>query len=234
MASTSEQGRVEQLRIRREAAEQMLEVFPALDFTRIDATAGAWMLAVESITGKAHKRIGAVAEEAYFAERRAAGATGNVTFVVPPLDVDKLRRSLLTLGPYAAKHALSGGGQVKDVAAIVFSNTSGSALRDAMKAGRDGVRATTLRDRRAVGWRRIARAGACKFCRMAADKGAVYREATAYFSAHNHCSCTAAPAFLGGEIGPEANVMQYLGARRTRTAAEKATLRDWLNEQYPD
>jgi len=232
MVSTSE-ARAEQLRIRRETAQRILEIFPGLNFKRLDATAPAWVLAVESATLDMHARIADVVEDAYLSERRAAGATGRVSFVVPELNRRLLRDTLLALGPFAAKKAMSGGGRIPDVAATVFSNTTGSALRDAMRAGRDSVRATALRDRRAVGRWRFARAGACRFCRMAADKGAVYKESTATFSAHLHCACTAAPAFLGGEYGPEASAMRYLGAKRTRTPEEKTRLREWLGSEYP-
>jgi hypothetical protein len=98
-------------------------------------------------------------------------------------------------------------------------------------------RDTILRNRRqdpaAIGWAR-ASAGGCKFCRMLADRGAVYRESTVNFAAHSHCHCTAFPVFKGGEHGPDASPMQYLASRRSRTPAQHAVLREYLNENYPD
>lgn len=99
---------------------------------------------------------------------------------------------------------------------------------------RDTILTNRRADADAVGWRRVTSAGACGFCRMVAAKGAVYRDDTAYFAAHDNCGCTAAPVFRGGESGPEANVMQYIASGRRRTPAEKAKLRDYVATYFPD
>ncbi|MBF4602826.1 hypothetical protein [Curtobacterium sp. VKM Ac-2884] len=98
---------------------------------------------------------------------------------------------------------------------------------------RDTVLGNRKRDPDAIGWAR-ATAGGCKFCRMLADRGAVYRERSASFAAHPNCHCTAYPVFRGGDHGPEANAMQYVASRRSRTPAQQAVLREYLNENYPD
>lgn len=59
----------------------------------------------------------------------------------------------------------------------------------------------TNADPQARGWVRIARPGACGFCRMLADRvGAggdpgVYTAASATFKSHDHCGCVAAPSW---------------------------------------
>lgn len=100
---------------------------------------------------------------------------------------------------------------------------------------RDTILTNRKQDPQAVGWTRIARGSAsCKFCRMLADRGAVYREATVRFAAHDDCMCTAAPVFKGGEVGPEASTVQYMASRRRRSPGERAFLRDYLDGNYPD
>ncbi len=110
----------------------------------------------------------------------------------------------------------------------------------------DGFRQTvtgnTLVDPDAVGWRRFARPGACSFCLMLADRGAVYRKETANFAAHGavmangrkggNCRCVAGPAF--DPKAPTASAIQYLATRQTRTPAQRATLRAYLAKNYPD
>lgn len=86
-------------------------------------------------------------------------------------------------------------------------------------------------DPEAAGWRRIARPNACPFCRMLADKGAVYSSGTARFAAHRACHCVAAPVF-GRYDGPEASVMQYVASRKRRSPADKARLREYLKQHY--
>lgn len=56
-------------------------------------------------------------------------------------------------------------------------------------------------DPQARGWVRIARPGACGFCRMLADRvgsgsdPGVYTAASATFKSHDHCGCVAAPSW---------------------------------------
>ncbi len=90
-------------------------------------------------------------------------------------------------------------------------------------------------DEAARGWRRVARAGACKFCLMLADRGAVYRkESTGHFAAHTSCRCGVVPVFRGGDEGPEASVIQYVASKRRTTAKDRERIRAYLNEHYPD
>jgi hypothetical protein len=95
---------------------------------------------------------------------------------------------------------------------------------------RDTILTNRANDPAAAGWRRIT-AGGCKLCRMLADRGAVYREATARFATHTNCHCTAQPVFKT-DVGEEASVMQYKASRKNRTAAQRAHLRDYLDTYY--
>lgn len=87
-------------------------------------------------------------------------------------------------------------------------------------------------DPASVGWQRFARAGACKFCVMLADNGAVYTEASVRFAAHTTCHCVAGPSY--DPTAPRVDVMQYVASRRRRSDADRARLREYLNKFYPD
>ena len=99
-----------------------------------------------------------------------------------------------------------------------------------------GFRATMVtnsdHDPAATGWRRYTRAGGCKFCRMLADKGAVYTRATVRFAAHTDCECVVGPSF--DPNAPRASVLQYEASRKRRSARDRAALRDYLNQHFPD
>lgn len=98
---------------------------------------------------------------------------------------------------------------------------------------RDTVLASSKRDPASVGWRRVASPTACKFCRMLADRGAVYRQAAARFAAHKGvCHCVAEPVFGPNDTGESASVMQYMASRKNRTPAQRAQLRDYLDTFY--
>lgn len=104
--------------------------------------------------------------------------------------------------------------------------------KDVAAGFRDTVVGNTANDPDAVGWQRFAKPGACKFCVMLADKGAVYTEATADFAAHTDCHCVCGPSY--DPDAPPASVMQYVASSKNRTPAQRAALRDYLNQNYPD
>lgn len=109
------------------------------------------------------------------------------------------------------------------------------AEKEVARGFRDSIQGNVRMDEDAIGWSRVARAGACKFCRMLADKGAVFRsEPTAIFAAHTDCHCAARPEFRNGQHGPEASVEQYLASAKHRTPEQRARLREHLNANYPD
>lgn len=95
---------------------------------------------------------------------------------------------------------------------------------------RDTTLRNGARDGQFVGYKRIARAASCGFCKALAARGAVYRKDTVYFAAHDSCQCTTAAAFVGQPHGPEADVMQYMASKRRRTPAEKALINDWASQ----
>lgn len=112
----------------------------------------------------------------------------------------------------------------------------------------EGFRASILsnaeRDPESVGWRRFARPEACKFCLMLAHRGAVYSFDTARFAAHSavmsggrkggNCMCIAGPAFQSEADWANATPMQYVASQRTRSAKQRADLREYLNHNFPD
>lgn len=137
------------------------------------------------------------------------------------------------------RRSLNGVDFERDMQAMI-SQTVALAEKEIARGYRDSILGNTRQDQDAIGWSRIARPGACKFCLMLAGKGAVYRsESTAIFGAHANCHCAVAPAFRNGENGPEADAIQYLASSRrakddTVQAARNAKVRDYLNANYPD
>lgn len=154
----------------------------------------------------------------YYADERAAQATAG-RYAAVPFVVDraeKIRRGVI----WAVK---------EDTESRLLTVVEAEVRRPY----RDTIMLNRRADPKCVGYRRIARGESCQFCLMLADKGAIFKEDTAYFAAHDRCRCTAQPCFLGGIKGPEADVMQYVASGRKRTVAEKAKLRDYLNMYFP-
>jgi len=165
----------------------------------------------------------ALAADFYDDERAAANVSGPFTsdLIVADRTV-KLRRAIAwSAEPLFDGDDVLAGKRLAEVVQL-----------EAARPYRDTITGNTERDPQAIGWRRVA-SGGCPFCRMLADRGAVYTERTARFSAHEHCHCTAAPAFVGYD-GPEASVQQYRASRRNRTPEQQAQLREYLKEHYSD
>lgn len=167
----------------------------------------------------------ALAADLYDDERERQRARGR--FVAAPVVLDrtvKIRRGIA----WASEPMFDGdlASTRSRLAEIVQLNVA--------RPYRDTILTARRLDPEAVGWKRIARGGGCKFCQMLAANGAIYSEKTVRFAAHDNCQCTAAPVFRGGEIGPEASAEQYLASKRTRTEKEKSVLRSYLNTYFPD
>lgn len=70
----------------------------------------------------------------------------------------------------------------------------GGTQRLIANTARDTLTRSAVLDPSCKGWQRVG-VGDCDFCRMLIGRGAVYREATADFAAHDRCECTAEPVF---------------------------------------
>ena len=70
------------------------------------------------------------------------------------------------------------------------------------------------------GWQRVARPGACKFCRMLAGRGGVYTRKSVWFASHDSCNCGACPSW--DDSLPEVTVDAYKASRRMDSVRSRA------------
>jgi len=82
-----------------------------------------------------------------------------------------------------------------------------------LQPGWDTIQGSAMRDPQASGWRRVTRPNGCRFCRMLAGRGGVYKKATAHFASHGNCNCAAVPDW--DPSAPEVDVNQYVASQRT-------------------
>ena len=105
-----------------------------------------------------------------------------------------------------------------------LSRALGGMQRTITDVSRSTITGSSIADPQASGWRRLASANACGFCRMLADRGAIYAEASVDFGAHDHCSCVAVPA-----IGGDARLAKpYERSTRNISDAERSRTREWM------
>lgn len=180
---------------------------------------------VPGVIGYYSEGTSALAADFYDDARAAARAPGR--FTAEPVVLDRTVR--IRRGVAWASEPLS-----TDDADAAMTRLAEVVRAETSRPYRDTILTNRRRDPQSAGWRRVTSTSGCRFCRMLADRGAVYKENSALFAAHPNCSCTAAPVFKGGELGPEADVMQYLGSKRHKTEKDRARLREYLDNHYPE
>jgi len=121
---------------------------------------------------------------------------------------------------------------VRRAAGALFTDTPADALKTLLSATgkyvlaapRETIARATDRDPQAVGWQRVARPGACSFCRMLTGRGGVYRRDTVHFASHGKCNCGAAPSW--DPDAPEVDVRAYVASQRTTALRLRAEAGD--------
>lgn len=206
---------------------QMDVAWDLLDLDRLDATRAQWLAhAVEIVSS--HQALAAdVAAE--FCQDWAQVFTGRGMDVLRPgLQADHVIREITTAldaqGPAGIKDRIAKGISPPAAARAAREAVKAAGARRVREADRQTVMRSAAADPRATGWRRITHGG-CKFCNMLAGRGEVYTADTVRFASHDHCRCTAVPAYGG----PEVNVHQYTASKRKITEAERQQLKEYLD-----
>lgn len=178
----------------------------------------------------------------WYEELRDASQPTRLFTPVPVMTVDEDRLAAMIAWATGSLHDLEKSltrtldAEAEKLVAQATEESLALLLPEIQKDVAAGFRSTMVtnsdEDPDAVGWQRFARAGGCKFCKMLADRGAVYTEASVRFAAHTDCHCVVGPSF--DPDAPRADVMQYVASRKTRTPEQRAALRDYLNEHFSD
>lgn len=163
---------------------------------------------------------GAVAAEWYDQQREKVDARGR--FAAIPVEPDD--RGAHALAGWAlaeannddALKALVLGGVQRRIADHVRYTIADSAVAD---PGADG-------------WQRVGDGSSCAFCRMLIHRGAVYTEAGADFASHDHCGCSATPAWTDEPrpVKPYQRSARYIEDDAKRAKAN-AKLRAYIEER---
>jgi hypothetical protein len=190
----TQRHRAQQLLLRRATVAQLARLWPALDWTRLDATYPAFAVQVAALVGRNRETSAGLAAAYLRAFRRAQGLPDEVRIVfAQPLVVDQFGATLHSTTVAAAK-ASAARGVAADVAmSNALTLAQGAAARLVLDAGRATITKTLATE--GVRWRRILGGGGCDFCRMLAGRGAVYAQDTVDFKTHGHCGCTAEPVY---------------------------------------
>lgn len=173
-----------------------------------------WLAAMDAVVAQYARTAAVLAAEFYDAQREAAGVPGLFTVPVadppPPVQTEaSLRWATKDLWPRDPDDPATTEAQRQpmdvrlDAAEVKAEQVAQKLVAD---TGRGTVREAVRQDRQATAWARSAALGACAFCKLLATRGAVYKQDTADFRAHDGCHCGVIPVFRGQrfELSPHA------------------------------
>ena len=182
--------------------------------SRLQASVPDWLAAMNAVVEQYARTSSHLAAEFYDGQREAAGVRG--TFTVPLADPPpqeqteaSLRWATKDLWPRDPEDEQTTDAQRQPMD-VRLDQAEKKAEQVAQKlvtdTGRGTVQEAVRRDRLATAWARSAALGACAFCKLLAARGAVYKQDTADFRAHDGCHCGVIPVFKGQqfELSPHA------------------------------
>lgn len=161
-------------------------------WTGDDRSFNELVAATVPLIGGYYRISGALGVQYYEAVRRVARVAGLATPRVGTLDTQAVVVGLVVTGRIQTRKALAAGQAPDKAMQTALIRVSGDVTRHVLQGGRDAVMLSSAADPRARGWERITGGSPCDFCAGLAGK--VNSDAGG-FEAHDHCSCSAAPAF---------------------------------------
>jgi hypothetical protein len=182
---------------------------------RLRASVPDWLAAMNAVVEQYSRVSAALAADFYDAQREAAGVPGRFTVpLADPPDPEQTEASLRwaakDLWPRDPEEATPAQRQPMGVR---LDQAEKKAEQVAQKlvadTGRGTVREAVRLDRQAAAWARTAALGACSFCKLLATRGAVYKQDTADFRAHDGCHCGVIPVFRGQRFEPSPQAREW-------------------------
>lgn len=132
----------------------------------------------------------------YYANSRVVTGYGHMTVPGQAPDMSYINHVTDAMGPGQFYNFLPNY-ETELASEMARDALRGASTRMVMMGGRDTITYAAHVDPAAMGWERIIEPGACGFCAMLAGRGAVYKESTVDFRAHDHCHCVARVVFAG-------------------------------------
>jgi len=194
---------------------QLRTVWQQIDLTDVNGSMPRFMMLVAGLIHRYGLASATLADRSYLASRRAAGLTTpfrTIPAPLPPLEEIGANVGWATAPLRTAEPDLPAAEQ----------RLVGAADRLVLNVGRETLIGNVQRDRAAKGWARIPEPGACSFCALLATRGAVYKQDTVGFEAHNHCRCHVEPVFTAYEPSAQVREWQaiYRESARGKSGAE--------------
>lgn len=138
-----------------------------------------------------------LASDYYRGLRAVEGVPGSASpQLVDETNRDQVLASLYVTGLGSFNRGIAAGLTEQAAKQQALVGLSGSVGRHVLNAGRSTILGSVKTDPHARGYRRITSGNPCSFCSLIASRGAVFKEETSHFQAHDHCACSAEPEFI--------------------------------------
>lgn len=185
------QHRQLQLALRAATLRDFLVIWQAFDINNI---AGTWPSVETGLVALIQARgatSAGLAANYYQLFREAEGIAGVAPIrLASPPEAASISGSLRIVGPARAGRLVARG--VKDAADRTLTSVAGSVGRETLLAGRETLMRSIKADRRARGYQRVTSGNSCAYC---AERAGTIQTDETTFPAHDHCACSAEPAF---------------------------------------
>jgi hypothetical protein len=185
--------------------------------SRLRSSVPDWIAAVQAVVDQYARTSAALGAEFYDGQRAAAGVLGPFTVPVadppPPEQTEaSLRWASKDLWERDPEDPATTDAQ-REPLEVRLEQAEKKAEQVAQKlvtdTGRGTVQEAVRQDQQATAWARAAALGACSFCKLLAMRGAVYKQDTVDFRAHDGCHCGVIPVFRGQRFELSAHAREW-------------------------
>lgn len=186
--------------------QSALAVRRQLRLLETDAFASSWSLIAPQVAQsvRAGQESALIASAWYMAETIRT-TTAFAPEIAPMNDLAGTTGSGMSVDRYVARTPdvvavrTSNGMALEEAIAMSIRAITSLAVTEPFRIARAAVAQTATNNANFVGWRRVAEAGACAFCRTLASRGAAYKtketasQTSRALSFHKNCRCRAEP-----------------------------------------
>jgi hypothetical protein len=187
-----------QLAVRAATLRDITRLWPMFDPTNFDTFSAFSKLAAVLVINGRSTSAGIAAR--YLDAFALAEGRPRPRVVIPDLlERDVAADSLRATGLVGTLNARRSGFSIEAAKRAGLVRLAGSATSLVLGGGRTTITDTVKATPAVTRWQRVTSDDPCAFCAMLASRGAAYGD-DADFEAHDHCSCTAEPAYDGSRM----------------------------------
>ncbi|MCI0632511.1 MAG: hypothetical protein L0206_01115 [Actinobacteria bacterium] len=217
-ASLTQRHRTRQIAVRAGALRDLTRLWRAVDPSDLRRTIGPFSEGAGIVIQARHQTSAAVAARYFEAFRAAEGVRGVMAILgAGDLELELAAGLVRGAGIAGIVHVRESGFSVSASARSGFVRVAGTASDLVLSGGRDVITQAASADPEAGGrWQRITASKPCSFCAALAAQGPRFTETSVRFEAHNHCACSAEPAYEDTELPPVSRRFREIWEESTR------------------